>query len=212
MNDKISRIRKNYPADELDEPNLADDPMEMFASWMDAAIEAGIEEPNGMALATASADGVPSVRIVLLRGFDDRGFVFYSNYESAKGHDLLANPRAEVTFWWQPLDRQVRIAGPVEKISRAESDEYFRSRPRGHQISAWASRQSRPVAGRQELQARIVDAEARFPDDVPLPDFWGGYRLAPERIEFWQGRENRLHDRFEFQKRQGEWTVNRLAP
>ena len=165
-----------------------------------------------MALATASADGAPAVRVVLLRGFDERGFVFFTNYESAKGQDLLTNPRAAANFWWPPLDRQVRIGGRVEKVTRAESKSYFDSRPRGHQLSAWASPQSRVVASRGELEARAEEVQTLFPGDVPLPDFWGGYRLAPEQMEFWQGRENRLHDRFLFEKRQGVWTVARLAP
>lgn len=212
MDDKIAKIRTSYLTGELDESSVGSDPIKMFGAWMDAALESGIEEPNGMALATVSADGVPAVRIVLLRGFDELGFTFFTNYDSAKGQDLLANPRAAVTFWWQPLFRQIRITGRVEKIAREDSDAYFRSRPRGHQLSAWASPQSAPVKGRDELQQRASDVEALFPGDVPIPDFWGGYRLAPDRIEFWQGRENRLHDRFVFEKRQGEWTVTRLAP
>ena len=212
MDDKISQIRKSYLSGELDEANVGGDPISLFADWMDEAVAAGIEEANGMALATASADGAPAVRVVLLRGFDERGFVFYTNYESAKGQDLLTNPRAAASFWWPPLDRQVRIGGRVEKVSRAESQAYFDSRPRGHQLSAWASPQSRVVTGREKLQTRAGEVETLFPGDVPLPDFWGGYRLAPEQMEFWQGRENRLHDRFLFEKRQGVWTVARLAP
>ena len=212
MDLRISQIRKSYLSGELDEVNLGNDPISMFAAWMNAAVAAGIEEANGMALATASADGAPSVRIVLLRGFDQRGFVFYTNYESAKGQDLLANPRAAITFWWQPLERQVRIGGRVERVARTEAETYFGTRPRGHRLSAWASPQSRVVKDRAELQTRAEEVETLFPGDVPLPDFWGGYRLAPERIEFWQGRENRLHDRLLFEKRRGEWTVARLAP
>jgi pyridoxamine 5'-phosphate oxidase len=196
----------------LDEANLGSDPISMFAEWMNAAMEAGVEEANGMALATCSADGAPSVRIVLLRGFDERGFVFYTNYDSAKGRDLLANPRAAVTFWWAPLDRQVRISGQVEKVARAESQAYFDSRPRGHQLSAWASPQSRVVDSRAELQKGAEEVETLFAGEVPLPDFWGGYRLVPESIEFWQGRENRLHDRFEFKNSLGGWRASRLAP
>lgn len=212
MDDKISQIRRSYLSGELEEAKVGSDPIAMFAAWMSAAIDAGIDEPNGMALATASAEGMPAVRIVLLRGFDERGFVFYSNYESAKGQDLAANPRAAATFWFQPLERQIRISGRVEKVAREQSDSYFHSRPRGHQLSAWASPQSRRVTGREELEQREADVHTLFPGDVPLPDFWGGYRLIPERIEFWQGRENRLHDRFVFEKAQGEWTVARLAP
>ncbi len=212
MDDKISQIRKSYLSGELDEANVGSDPISLFSEWMNEAVAAGIEEANGMALATASADGAPAVRVVLLRGFDERGFVFFTNYESAKGQDLLTNPRAAANFWWPPLDRQVRIGGRVEKVTRAESKSYFDSRPRGHQLSAWASPQSRVVASRGELEARAEEVQTLFPGDVPLPDFWGGYRLAPEQMEFWQGRENRLHDRFLFEKRQGVWTVARLAP
>ena len=179
MDLRISQIRKSYLSGELDEANLGSDPISMFAAWMNAAVAAGIEEANGMALATASADGAPSVRIVLLRGFDERGFVFYTNYESAKGQDLLANPRAAMTFWWQPLERQVRVSGSVERVARPEAETYFGTRPRGHRLSAWASPQSRVVKDREELQARAEEAETLFPGDVPLPDFWGGYRLAP---------------------------------
>ncbi|MBI2688792.1 MAG: pyridoxamine 5'-phosphate oxidase [Acidobacteria bacterium] len=212
MDDKIAQVRRSYLSSELTEENVGNDPIAKFAEWMNTAVEAGIDEPNGMALATASADGVPAVRIVLLRGFDERGFVFYTNYESAKGQDLLANPRAAATFWWQPLERQVRISGRVEKVDREESEAYFQQRPRGHQVSAWASPQSRIVKSREELQERTNDVEALFPGEVPLPDFWGGYRILPEHVEFWQGRDNRLHDRFAFEKHQGEWTRARLAP
>lgn len=212
MIDKIADIRRSYRNGVLDETHLNPDPIAMFTEWMRAAMESGIDEPNGMSLATASPDGVPSVRIVLLRAFDARGFVFFTNYESAKGRDLLANPRAEVSFWWQPLERQVRISGTVERIARDESEAYFLSRPRGHRLSAWASPQSRPVSGREELESRAAGAESRFPGDVPLPEFWGGYRLIPERIEFWQGRENRFHDRFVYERKADEWTATRLAP
>lgn len=212
MDDKITGIRKSYLVGELDAATAGQDPFALFADWMQAAIGAGIEEPNGMTLATASADGTPSARVVLLRGFDPRGFTFFTNYESAKGRDLLANPRAALTFWWQPLERQVRIAGTVERISRAETEAYFHSRPRGHQLSAWASPQSSRVAGRAELEARAGEVETLFPGEVPLPDYWGGYRVTPLRMEFWQGRENRLHDRFLFEKQNGGWTVTRLAP
>lgn len=212
MLDKIAEIRRSYRNGVLDESHLHADPIAMFTEWMRAAMESGIDEPNGMTLATVSADGAPSARVVLLRGFDARGFVFFTNYESAKGRDLLANPRAAATFWWQPLERQVRISGVVERISRAESEAYFLSRPRGHRLSAWASPQSQKVAGREELEARAAEAEARFPGDVPTPEFWGGYRLVPTRIEFWQGRENRFHDRFVYELENGQWTASRLAP
>ncbi len=212
MDERIAQIRKSYLYGEMDESHVSRDPLAMFAAWMDAAIAAGIDEPNGMALATVSPDGAPSVRIVLLRGYDERGFTFYTNYESAKGRDLLAHPRAAATFWWQPLERQVRISGRVERVDTAESDAYFLSRPRGHQLSAWTSPQSQPVSGRQELEQRAAEIESRFPGPVPRPDSWGGYRLIADRIEFWQGRENRLHDRFAFTRQYDDWTVTRLAP
>jgi pyridoxamine 5'-phosphate oxidase len=212
MDDKIANLRTSYVAGTLEESDIGTDPVGMFADWMRAALKSGIEEPNGMALATASPDGAPSVRIVLLRGFDERGFTFFTNYDSAKGQDLLTNPRAAATFWWQPLHRQVRISGRVERISRDESSAYFQSRPRGHQLGAWASPQSRPVRSRDELAQRAGEVETLFPGEVPIPDFWGGYRLSPDRIEFWQGRENRLHDRFLFERRGADWTVVRLAP
>jgi pyridoxamine 5'-phosphate oxidase len=212
MDERIAQIRKSYLYGEMDERHVSRDPLSMFAAWMDAAIAAGIDEPNGMALATVSADGAPSVRIVLLRGYDERGFTFYTNYESAKGRDLLAQPRAAATFWWQPLERQVRISGSVVRVDAAESDAYFQSRPRGHQLSAWTSPQSQPVAGREELEQRAAEMELRFPGEVPRPESWGGYRLEPHRVEFWQGRENRLHDRFAFTRENGDWTVTRLAP
>ena len=212
MDEKITQIRRSYMTGELDESHLHPDPIVMFGQWMNAAVESGIDEPNGMALATVSADGVPAVRIVLLRAFNERGFVFYTNYESAKGREIAANPRAAATFWWQPLERQVRISGRVEKISREETEAYFRTRPRGHQLSAWASQQSLPVPGRETLAARAAEVESLFPGDVPLPDFWGGYRIVPDRIEFWQGRENRLHDRFVYRRDGEHWTATRLAP
>lgn len=212
MDGKIVNLRKSYLSGVLEEGSVGADPIEMFGTWMNAAVAAGIEEANGMALATASVDGVPSVRIVLLRGFDERGFTFFTNYESAKAQDLQVNPKAAATFWWRPMDRQVRICGRVEKVSPADSEAYFRSRPRGHQLSAWASPQSRVVKGREELEALASEVETLFPGDVPRPDFWGGYRLVPDRMEFWQGRENRLHDRFLFERKQGAWAVTRLAP
>jgi pyridoxamine 5'-phosphate oxidase len=166
-----------------------------------------------MALATVSGDGVPSCRIVLLRGASSGGFDFYTNYRSAKAGDLTDNSQAAATFWWPAMERQVRITGTVEKVDESVSDAYFASRPRGHKLSAWASPQSRPVAGRDELAALAEEAERRFQDDVPRPPHWGGYRLVPRAIEFWQGRENRLHDRLRYSRNAaGNWTITRLAP
>jgi pyridoxamine 5'-phosphate oxidase len=199
----------------LDERDLDPDPFRQFERWLADAREAGIAEPLAMTLATASPDGHPSARILLLRGLDERGFVFYTNYESQKGAELAANPRAALVFHWDLLGRQVRIDGRVERVSRRESEAYFASRPPGSRIAAWASDQSRPVAGgRSELEARFRDEQSRFGDveHIPLPPFWGGYRVIPEWIEFWHSRDNRLHDRLRYRRITSGWTVERLAP
>ncbi|MGA3038805.1 MAG: pyridoxamine 5'-phosphate oxidase [Vulcanimicrobiaceae bacterium] len=188
------------------------DPFEEFGTWFERAQTSGFAEPNAMSLATADANARPSVRTILLRGWDRRGFTFYTNYESAKGSDLAANPRAALLFFWDKLSRQIRIEGSVEKITPAESDAYFQSRPRGHRLGAWVSAQSRPIRGREELEERQREIEARYPGDVPRPPYWGGYRVHPERFEFWEGRPNRLHDRFVY-RRDGElWVFEQLAP
>ena len=166
-----------------------------------------------MALATATPDGVPSVRIVLLKGYDERGFAFFTDYRSQKGTELEQNPRAALAFFWAELERQVRITGPVSIISREESESYFRTRPRGSRLSAWISHQSHVIAGRKVLEDRERQMQGRFPtEDVPLPPYWGGLRLAPETVEFWQGRESRLHDRLRYVRREGGWRVERLSP
>jgi len=210
--DHIQGIRKSYETGTLEEQDLQPDPIDLFRAWMDTAVQAQLEEPNAMTLCTASADGLPDGRIVLLRGFDERGFVFFTNYESAKGNHLLANPRATLVFLWHALERQIRVQGIVARVSAAESTAYFQTRPRGHQLAAWTSPQSRPLNSRDELDTRLAELEARFPSEVPLPDFWGGYRLVPQRMEFWQGRKNRLHDRFAYTLAAGSWASNRLAP
>ena len=194
--------------------DLNPDPIKQFASWFTAAIEAGIRDVNAMSLATASRDGRPSVRIVLLKTFDQDGFVFFTNYESEKGKQLEANPYAALAFYWIELDRQIRVSGMVKKTSREESQSYFHSRPVGSQLSAWASRQSEVLDGRRMLDARMAEVSERFVDKpVPLPPHWGGYRLKPERMEFWQGRANRLHDRFRYTRQaSGNWLIERLAP
>jgi pyridoxamine 5'-phosphate oxidase len=172
-----------------------------------------MREPTSMALATADAEGRPSVRMVLLKGLASDGFRFFTNYESRKGRDLAANPQAALCLWWDRLERQVRAEGRVERLSREDSERYFRSRPRGSQIGASASPQSRPLADRFELEKRVAELEARHPEeDLPLPDFWGGYLLIPERVELWQGRESRLHDRFEYRREGAGWRIVRLAP
>jgi pyridoxamine 5'-phosphate oxidase len=190
------------------------DPLGRVREWYDEAAGAFLAEPNSMALATASPDGVPSVRIVLLKGIDDRGIRFFTNFESRKGRELAANPRAAVALYWQPLHRQIRMEGPVERLTAEESDAYFATRDRGSRLGAWASRQGSVIAGREVLDAALADAGARYPgDDVPRPGYWGGYRLVPDAIELWEGRPNRLHDRIHFLRgADGSWRSERLSP
>src|SRR6266446_449354 len=206
--------RYDHAARGLHRRDLDPDPIKQFGNWFTAAIEAGIRDVNAMSLATAGSDARPSVRIVLLKSFDQDGFVFFTNYESQKGQQLETNPYAALGFYWIELDRQIRIGGKVEKTSRKESLTYFRSRPPGSQLSAWASRQSEVLDGRRVLDARMAEMTERFGNEsIPLPPHWGGYRLKPDLIEFWQGRPNRLHDRFRYtQKADGSWLIERLAP
>jgi len=203
-----------HPATGLRRRDLDPDPVKQFANWFTAAIEAGIRDVNAMCLATAGRDAKPSVRIVLLKGFDHDGFVFFSNYQSEKGRQLETNPYAACVFYWIELDRQIRLSGPVEKTSREESERYFRSRPRGSQLGAWASRQSEVLDARRMLDARMAEMTERYGDGpVSLPPHWGGYVIKPELFEFWQGRPNRLHDRFRYTLQpNGSWQVDRLAP
>jgi pyridoxamine 5'-phosphate oxidase len=190
-----------------------DDPIAFFRRWFEDAKAAGIYLPESMAVATATLDGAPAVRMMLLKGVDQRGFVFFTNYESRKGAELAANPRAALVFHWAVLERQVRVEGTVEKLLPAESEAYFRTRPRGSRLGAWASRQSAPLASRAELDRRFREFEARFAGrEIPLPPFWGGFRLQPLVIEFWQGRLNRLHDRLRYTRQGGGWLVERLYP
>nr|WP_243435910.1 pyridoxamine 5'-phosphate oxidase [Acanthopleuribacter pedis] len=193
--------------------DLHGDPFSVFRRWFEAAEQSGEPMANAMTLATASADGMPSARMVLLKGIDDRGFLFYTNYESRKAQDLLANPRAALVFWWQIQRRQVRIGGSVEKISEAESLAYFQSRPRTSQLGAWTSPQSKEIPGRNYLLKKFSEMERRFGEDpIPCPQFWGGYRLIPDRFEFWQENESRLHDRFELLPEDKTWRIRRLGP
>jgi pyridoxamine 5'-phosphate oxidase len=197
----------------LHEAEAERDPIAQFARWYDEARAVERPLPHAVALATASAGGRPAVRMVLLKDFDARGFVFFTNYASRKGRELARNPRASLLFYWGHLERQVRIEGRIHKVLRRESEDYFRTRPRGSRLSAWASPQSETLADRAELDARFAAAGERYPADIPRPAYWGGYRLAPEAIEFWQGREDRLHDRLLYRRRRnGHWRIERLAP
>lgn len=231
----IADIRREYSGGELRRADLAADPVAQFQNWFAAAggspgsrwRKVGIAlfklwhallghapvDANAMVLATVDKDGIPSTRTVLLKGVEEQGFVFYTNYESRKGLELAGNPNAALTFYWPELERQVCIAGSVEKLSREESEKYFKSRPRGSRLAAWASNQRDVVPDRAALDAKWSAAAAKFPGDVPLPPNWGGFRLKPERIEFWQGRPSRLHDRFQYTRQaDGSWKLERLAP
>ena len=193
-------------------PELSD-PIARFAEIFAQVQKVVLPEPNAMTLATVSADGRPSARVVLLKGFDERGFVFYTNLESRKGRELAANPYAALCFHWMPLEQQVRVEGRIEKVSDAEADAYFATRPRGAQIGAWASKQSRTLATREELEARVKAVEEKFAGrDVPRPPFWSGFRVIPERLEFWQSRQSRLHDRTVYSKQGNKWIIEKLYP
>lgn len=209
----IADIRRDYMKATLSEDKVDKDPFRQFAHWWDEALRAEIDEVNAMTLATVAANGRPSARIVLLKGYDEHGFVFYTNYESRKGVELQANPVACLLFFWKELERQVRIEGPCIRVSAEESDEYFFSRPEGSRIGAWASPQSQVISSRDVLDQNIISLENRFQGrEVPRPPHWGGYRVKPELMEFWQGRPSRLHDRILYTRAAAGWTINRLAP
>jgi pyridoxamine 5'-phosphate oxidase len=210
----LAELRIDYEAPPLRETDLDADPVRQFQQWLAAALAAGLAEPHAMTLATATPDGVPSARVVLLRGCDERGFAFYTNFDSRKGRELAANPRAALVFYWHPLHRQVRVEGTVERVADAEADDYFRSRPRGSQVGAWASPQSEVIAGRELLEQRLAAVLAQYPDGpLPRPPFWGGYRVRPTALEFWQGQPSRLHDRFRYTLLgDGTWRRERLGP
>ena len=212
--DRVARLRKEYTRAGLKESDTHPNPIEQFRTWFDEALDANLHEPNAMTLATSTPHGRPSVRVVLLKGFDERGFVFYTNYEGRKGEELEANPYCALLFYWGELERQVRVEGRVGRLPDEESDAYFAGRPRGSQLGAWASEQSRPVKDRGALEERLRELEAEYEGrEVPRPPFWGGYRVEPEVIEFWQGRENRLHDRLRYRRSgNGGWRRERLQP
>lgn len=209
----LADLRETYTKGSLNREDLHPDALEQFRVWLDEARRApDLPEPNAMILATVSAAGQPSARAVLLKGLDARGLTFYTNYESRKARELTANPKAALVFNWLALERQVRVEGVVSRLPRAESEAYHRSRPHGSQLGEWVSPQSRPIENREVLEARLGRFEERFPDVVPLPDFWGGLIVAPQTVEFWQGRPNRLHDRFRYLKEGEGWRLERLAP
>ncbi len=214
----LADLRREYSRAELTRDHVADDPLAQFRTWFEEAQDAEVHEPNAMTLSTAAPDGTPSARIVLLKGVTERGFRFYTNYDSRKGTELDQNPHAALVFWWAPLERQVRIEGTVERLPDEESTAYFRRRPRGSQLGAWASPQSRVVESREALVDNLAAVEEEYADEeVPRPAHWGGYVVRPLRIEFWQGRPNRLHDRLRYRRptvdaEDGAWVLERLAP
>lgn len=210
--DQLKNMRLNYEQDQLLESTVGSNPFIQFRLWFDLVLKANIIEPNAMTIATANKNGMPSARTVLLKGFDETGFTFFTNYESRKGKELLENPFASLLFWWREFERQVRIEGKIEKISRKESEEYFQRRPLKSRYGALASNQSEVVENREILEKRFLDLEKQFGDSPPTPENWGGYKLIPNKFEFWQGRQDRLHDRICYELMNNNWMIKRLSP
>ena len=210
----MADLRKEYTLSGLRRADLDPDPLAQFRKWFQQAVDADVHEPSAMTLATVDSDAQPSARIVLVKGLDERGFSFFTSYESRKGRELAANPRASLVFFWKELERQVGIRGTVSKLSREESEKYFQLRPRGSRLGAWTSQQSQPIASRSVLEEKLRQLEQKYPgEEVPLPPYWGGYVLAPAEIEFWQGRLNRLHDRVRYTRQpDNSWKIERLSP
>ena len=209
---ELADLRRDFSSVGLDESAVDPDPFVQFGEWMNDALAADIRDPNAMTLATVGEDGRPDARVVLLKYYGPDGFLFFTNYESKKARDLAANPYATLHFFWRQLDRQVSIRGTAQKTSREESEKYFLSRPVDSRVAAWASSQSRVIGSRSVLEERFRELKEKFGDKVPRPDFWGGFRLAPDRFEFWQGRQNRLHDRLVYSQNGGTWNIQRLSP
>lgn len=213
MEVNLAELRREYALQELSEDSVAADPFVQFANWFEEYLSSGPIEPNALVVSTVGDDGSPSSRVVLLKGFDPNGFVFFTNYESKKGRDIDRNPRVALHFFWPELERQVEIAGRAERISREESEAYFASRPSESRLGAWASKQSEQLSSRKELEDRLEEIRTRFNDgDIPCPPFWGGFRVVPTRFEFWQGRPSRLHDRICYEMDNGDWRICRLYP
>jgi pyridoxamine 5'-phosphate oxidase len=210
--EELYNLRRSYNKSELKESKVEKSPFDQFRKWFEDAINIRMLEPNAMILSTVSDDGQPSSRVLLLKKLDDRGFVFFTNYESRKGLEIEKNPRASILFYWDKMERQIRIEGSIEKISTEESNEYFQTRPYSSRLGAWASKQSQILTRRSHLVKEVAKLMIRHPINVPLPPFWGGYRLIPNAIEFWQGRDSRLHDRIKYELKDNEWTISRLYP
>jgi pyridoxamine 5'-phosphate oxidase len=212
MNEAIANIRKDYKLKSLLEEDVKKDPIEQFSIWWDEAVDSEITEVNAMTVATSTPDGVPAARIMLLKNFTNEGFIFFTNYLSGKGSTLAKNPYAALVFFWKELERQVRVEGTVSKVSEEESDAYFKSRPIGSRIGAWASPQSTPIAGRHIIEENVKKYSEQFGEEIPRPPHWGGFIVKPVKVEFWQGRSNRLHDRILYTRRNNQWSIERLAP